>query len=88
MVTSETEEVVFAEAYGGQNSQKTAYCLLYINEKIANQLNKISISDLCSGKDLKIDASLKKQVQETNLKFNNELTKYQVDKIVKVIVDK
>ena len=37
---------------------------------------------------MKIDLSLKKLVQETNLNFNNELTRYQVDKIVKAIVEK
>ena len=37
---------------------------------------------------MKIDISLKKIVQETNLNFNNELTRYQVDKIVKAIVEK
>jgi hypothetical protein len=51
-------------------------------------LNKISLPELCSGKDLKIDNNLKKLVQESNMKFNNELTKYQVDKIAKRIVDK
>lgn len=87
-VSEEIEEVVFYDAYGDIMSHKTAYCILYINEKIASLLNNVSIFDLCTGKDLKVDPGLKKVVQDGNLKFTTELTKYQVDKIVKKIVDK
>ena len=34
-VTLETEEVVLKESYGGKDSSKSAYSLIYINEFIA-----------------------------------------------------
>jgi ubiquitin carboxyl-terminal hydrolase 25 len=44
IVSPESEEVVFSEAYGGQNSSKNAYCLLYINKKVADDLSKIPLA--------------------------------------------
>lgn len=46
-VTKESEEVVFSESYGG-GQPKTAYCLIYINEYVAQQLNKKSLLELYS----------------------------------------
>ena len=43
---------------------------------------------MCQGKDVKIDPLLKKVVNDANLKFNNEVTQYQVDKIIRSIVEK
>eukprot|EP00347_Sterkiella_histriomuscorum_P010153 403377401 len=86
-VSQESEQVVLEEAYGGQNQSKTAYSLIYINEKIAAQLEKVSIIDLYKGIEQKIDPQLKKYIFEINNQFNQEVTSYKVEKIVKNIVE-
>lgn len=35
-VSLEHEEIVFTEAFGGQNSSKSAYCLMYLNKGVAD----------------------------------------------------
>lgn len=84
----ETEDTVFKEAYGGPHSSKSAYGLIYVNDYVADQQKQIPLIQYVVGSGLQIDQTLRKYVQETNLKFNDEVTKYQVDKIIRGIVDK
>ena len=40
-VSMETEDIVFKESVGGQStSHKTAYSLIYVNQYIADQIDK------------------------------------------------
>lgn len=44
-ITEESEENVLKEGYGDPNSKASAYCLIYINNEIANSLSKITLSE-------------------------------------------
>jgi len=56
-----------------------------VNQAIASQLQKSPLHQLYSS--LKIDQSLKKYVQDLNLKFNKEVTESKVDKTIKIILE-
>ena len=87
-VSQECEQVVMEEAYGGNDKQgKTAYSLIYINEQIANMLEKVSIVDMYKGTEKTLDPQLKKYIQDINHKFDQEITQAKVERIVKTIVE-
>lgn len=73
---------------GGSGSAKSAYCLVYINQFIAEQLNRTPFPEYAQSSLFRVEESLKRHVQEQNLRFNEESTKFKVEKIVRQIVEK
>ena len=69
---------------------KCAYSLIYISQKIATQLEDVSLANYSTQELLtaSVSQALKKQTFDTNLKFEKELIDYNVEKIGKSIVEK
>jgi ubiquitin carboxyl-terminal hydrolase 25/28 len=49
-VSIESEEVVFEESYGGSMSNKTAYCMIYIDQSVASELEKHPLIHFSTGR--------------------------------------
>jgi hypothetical protein len=64
---------------------KCAYSLIYINQKVASQLEEMPLMNFSSQEVITsaIKPELKKHVIDTNMKFDKELIDYQVEKIGK-----
>ena len=89
-VTMETETTVLEEAFGGPNTTKCAYSLIYINQRMATQLEQLPLQTYSNQADVRsgLCLPLKKHVADTNMKFEKDLSEYQVEKIGKTIVEK
>ena len=85
--SQETEEVVMQEALGG-NDQKCAYSLIYVKQDVADQLQKTPFTSYTKTLSSVVAASLRKQAQESNMRFDKELIDYEVEKITKRVADK
>lgn len=53
-MTIEDDEKMYQESFGGNNSTRSAYGLIYVNENIASISSAIPISEYCKGASLEI----------------------------------
>lgn len=84
----ESEEEVFTESFGGKGNGKCAYSLVYVNQKIANMLDKTPLALFAESLGAHVSSTAKKQVDEQNHKFEKERIDYFVEKMTKNIVEK
>ncbi|TNV86827.1 hypothetical protein FGO68_gene17503 [Halteria grandinella] len=86
----ESEIDVFEESLGGKGNNKCAYSLVYVNQKIANMLEKMPFQKYSAIENLTglVSGAMRKQVNEQNQKFYKEKVDYFVEKTTKSIVEK
>lgn len=87
-VTPESEDRVFEESFGGNGQKTCAYGLIYINQEIESTISKTNFTEYNMLHEQYIPASFVKKIKGDNYQFNDLVTQYQVDKIVKTICDK
>jgi ubiquitin carboxyl-terminal hydrolase 25/28 len=87
-VTPETEDKVFEESFGGNGKKSCAYGLIYVNNDIAIQQNQMSLLEYNKQLESLVPKVFIPDMKIDNYKFTDEVTKYQVDKIVKNIITK
>lgn len=87
-ITEETEDKVFEESFGGNNKNTSAYGLVYVNHEIFTQQTKFSFEQYNKNLVELVPKEFKSEIQQDNFKFTDDVIKYQVEKMVKNIVDK
>ena len=84
----ESELVVFEESLGSYDDAKSAYGLIYISDDIAKQSFSLPTFNSNINTFFPIPDVMKKEVMQENMKFNEEVHSYQINKIMKKINDK
>jgi len=89
-VSEESEEVVFREAYGSDDSKnkQCAYSLIYVNENIADVQRNLTLIEMNERLQNICPENYSKNVSKDNQRFSHELYNYQSDKVIKIIKDK
>lgn len=88
-VTEETEETVMQESFGDPSlkHKRCAYGLIYVNKDILQSQQGLNLSEYNLALQEFIPKNLKEQIKRDDQNFNIELTNYQVEKIVKNIIE-